>query len=236
MCATLAVRTHGKENVAAVSFLYGQKHTKEVDAAMKVSTHFGIKWHSIIGLPLVFKGYGSAIMSKDQQEMPQMTYQEIHNAQGVSPTYVPYRNGNLLSISATIALTLGADELYFGAHSEDAHNWAYPDCTPEFIGAMANAIFIGTYYKVRLRSPLMWMTKKDVVKMGLQYGAPFELTWSCYEGGELSCGKCPTCVSRLEAFKVNGTKDPAQYPKEIDQWWTLNPLPKVYGRDPERAK
>jgi 7-cyano-7-deazaguanine synthase len=109
----------------------------------------------------------------------------------------------------------GVDEaqadIYFGAHAEDAQNWAYPDCTPEFIGAMANAIFVGTYRAVRLISPIMFMTKAQIVAMGDKLNVPFDKTWSCYKGGEKHCGKCPTCYARKDAFAVAGVRDPTVY-------------------------
>jgi 7-cyano-7-deazaguanine synthase len=101
--------------------------------------------------------------------------------------------------------------LYCGVHADDGVNWAYPDCTPEFIGAMANAIFIGTYHKVRLRAPLQYLDKAGVVREGLRLHVPYSLTWSCYKGEDLHCGICPTCRSRKEAFELNGQADPVEY-------------------------
>ena len=91
----------------------------------------------------------------------------------------------------------------------------YPDCTPEFIGAMAAAVYVGTYHKVRLLTPLQWMDKKEVVLTGMHLEAPYELTWSCYNGAEVACGVCPTCRSRRESFALNGYKDPVPYADEI---------------------
>ncbi|KAH0533925.1 hypothetical protein GP486_008951 [Trichoglossum hirsutum] len=105
----------------------------------------------------------------------------------------------------------GAAGIYFGAHSEDAAGWAYPDCTPEFIGAMANAIYIGSYRTIRLYTPLQWLMKKDIVELGFDLGVPFEDTWSCYKGEALQCGVCPTCRSRREAFEAIGEEDPTEY-------------------------
>jgi 7-cyano-7-deazaguanine synthase len=101
--------------------------------------------------------------------------------------------------------------IFFGAHAEDAANWAYPDCTPEFIGAMANAIYVGTYYTVRLYTPIMWMSKAEVVRWGNELQVPFDMTWSCYKGGDLQCGECPTCISRHNAFLDAGIPDPTTY-------------------------
>jgi 7-cyano-7-deazaguanine synthase len=203
-CAAIAFEEH--DEVQGVSFIYGQKHDREVWAAREVAEHYDMK-HEIIQLPNVFKGSGSTLIDVDKPN-PECSYDEIT---GVSPTYVPFRNGILTSYAAAVALTKQCDFVYFGAHSEDAANWAYPDCTPEFIGAMAAAIYVGTYHKVRLLTPLQWMDKKDVVLTGMHLEAPYELTWSCYNGTEVACGVCPTCRSRREAFTLNGYKDPVPY-------------------------
>ena len=210
VCTVLACREFGRKNVIALSLLYGQKHAKEIEAARNVAEHLGIEDHMIQDLPDIFKGGGSTLIDQDRPN-PEATYEELSKLPGISPTYVPFRNANLLSAAATVSLIKGADAIFYGAHSEDARSWAYPDCTPEFNGAMANAIYIGSYMKVRLITPLQWLTKIEVVALGEKIGTPFELTWSCYNGKEKACGVCPTCVGRLEAFAGNGLTDPINY-------------------------
>lgn len=205
------------DSIGAVTFTYGQKHKKEVLNASMIADHYELAYHKIIGLPEVFGGTESVLMEENNLEMPRASYEEINEADGVSPTYVPYRNGNLLSMAAAVALVEHADEVWAGMHAEDAHNWAYPDCTPEFLGAMAGAIYIGTYHKVRLITPHMWRTKSEVVAAGFTLDVPFELTWSCYDGREDACGTCPTCVGRIQAFIANNLCDPIKY--EIDVNW-----------------
>jgi 7-cyano-7-deazaguanine synthase len=208
-----------KGSVGAISFLYGQKHPTEINAAQAVSDYYGIN-HQVVTLPAVFSGTGSVLIDDNELEMPKASYQELSDEFGVSPTYVPYRNGNLLSLATAVALVEGAGEVWAGMHAEDAHNWAYPDCTPEFLGAMASAIYVGSYHEVRLITPHMWRTKADVVQSGLDLKAPLELTWSCYEGRNQACGVCPTCVGRIQAFARVGEKDPISYEIEID-WKTV---------------
>ena len=101
--------------------------------------------------------------------------------------------------------------IYFGAHAEDAQNWAYPDCTPEFIGAIANAIYIGTYHTVRLHTPLQWMTKSSIIRLGSELGVDWTKTFSCYKGEELHCGVCPTCRARRQGFIKAQIHDPTVY-------------------------
>jgi len=214
----MAIKEHKLEpsEIMCLSILYGQKHHRELEAAKAVADYYGCESHVIELNHDLFTGGGSAIIGEGEVDMPHLTYKEIAEGEGVSPTYVPFRNGNLLSAATAIALVGGADSVYFGAHAEDARGWAYPDCTPEFIGAMANAIYVGSYHKVRLLTPLEWMMKSDIARKGLDLDVPFELTWSCYEGGQFACGECPTCIERIEAFKVNAAEDPVEYAVAVD--------------------
>ncbi len=197
----------------AVSFQYGQSHSREIESARAIAKYYHAH-HEVIVLPDIFKGFGSTLTDKQEQQ-PHMTYEEMEKHEGPMPTYVPYRNGNFLSVAATIALVNDFTYIYWGPHAGDAHHWAYPDCTPEFTGAMSNAIYIGTDKKVRLVTPLQWLSKIEVVKLGIVLKAPFHLTWSCYEGGEAQCGECPTCLDRIRAFNANDAIDPVAYLKTI---------------------
>lgn len=197
-----------------ISFRYGQRHEIELEAAERVAEHFQVP-HVILDAPMQ---KSDSVLMDPRAEMPHVTYQELETSEGVSPTYVPFRNGTFLAIAAGYALQNNFSEIWMGVHAEDARGWAYPDCTPEFVGAMANAIYVGTYHKVRLYAPLQYLMKAGVVRMGLDLAAPFHLTHSCYEGFP-ACGQCPTCVSRLEAFKANGVRDPIEY--HFDRYGSL---------------
>lgn len=196
----------------AVSIDYGQRHSKEMVYAMRTARSLEIQ-HRVIPVGRIF---GDVMLTDPTIPIPNVRYDEI---KGVSPTFVPFRNGTFLSLLAARGQLWigneGADqrqvELYFGAHSEDAENWAYPDCTPEFIGAMGCAIYIGTYQKVRLHTPLMWLRKHEIVTKGSELGVDFKKTWSCYAGGEEHCGSCPTCHARKQAFADAGVPDPTVY-------------------------
>src|SRR5580765_4350218 len=207
----MAIKRDGlhPRDITALSLYYGQKHEVELIQAQKVASYYEVRTLQKELDSGTFKSDESSLTGN--REMPHETYQELMAGEGPSPTYVPFRNGNLLSAATSLGLTLQASLVYFGAHSEDAHNWAYPDCTPEFIGAMANAIYVGSYFKVRLVTPLEWMMKKDIVKVGLDLNVPYDITHSCYEGRRPACGKCPTCVERLAAFEANGVRDPLEY-------------------------
>ena len=223
--AALAVAQFGPEYVYPIGFYYGQKHECELTAAIQIAEKLDTPPYRRIAIPNIFRGApGSrSTLTNDDVPNPETTYKEIAETQGVSPTYVPFRNGTMLSLAAAYALTLGAVAIYYGAHAEDARNWAYPDCTPEFNGSMASAIFVGTYFKVRLCTPLQWLMKTDVVEMAHRLGAPLDLTYSCYNGRVRHCGKCPTCVERIHAFQEAGYIDPVSY--EIDIEWKGPILP-----------
>jgi len=197
----LAMLLKRGDHVTPLSFHYGQRHNEAEKYAMdKVSRYYGVKdnlLHMDIRIPDL------SVLTK-RGNMPHLTYDELQNEIGPSPTYVAFRNGIFLSYACAFALSTGIETVAIATHASDAHNWAYPDCTPEFTGAMGAAMFIGTYFKVRLIAPFMHMTKDEVVRSGLELRVPYQLTWSCYEGGDVPCGVCPTCLERQEAFRKNG--------------------------------
>jgi len=216
-CLAYAVRDCGRENVIAISINYGQRHQKELSQAMKVAAYFSVphEIHDIVGIP-------KAGLTDHHAVIPSVSYAEL---QGVSPTYVPFRNGQLISRIAGIAAhrievanrgRLEIDHpwegrIYFGAHAEDAAGDAYPDCRLDFVGAMGAAVYIGTYHQVRIAAPLIQMFKDEIVLAGEKLGVPWHLTWSCYKGEEVHCGVCPTCRARKAGFQKAGVKDPTIY-------------------------
>ena len=115
---------------------------------------------------------------------------------------------NAARAAASIALSHGCSVIYYGPHADDAAGNAYPDCTPVFNNALSTAIYEGSGRPLRVEAPFVEMTKKDIVRLGLELNVPYEMTWSCYEGGDKPCGKCGTCIDRIEAFRANGAEDP----------------------------
>jgi 7-cyano-7-deazaguanine synthase len=198
--------------LTGVSIDYGQRHKKEIEYAKALCKELIIP-HRTIDLQDIIP---STMLTNENKTIPSVSYEEI---EGISPTYVPYRNGFMLSAVASLAQgSFQSHEnsepewaIYFGAHAEDAHNWAYPDCTPEFIGAMANAIYIGTYRTIRLHTPLQWLTKAEIIEKGDKLGVDWSMTWSCYKGETLHCGICPTCRARKKAFVNADVTDPTEY-------------------------
>ena len=213
-CLALAVAELGAENVSAVSFFYGQKHSRELEASERVAAHYGVA-HHVLDLAAVFAGSACSLLAGSSQEIDHRSYGEqlAESSTGLVSTYVPFRNGLMLSAAAAHALSLNPDEksaLYLGIHTDDGgEGAAYPDCTPEFAAAMGEAISQGTAGMVCIRTPFVGVNKAGVVAEGLRLGVPYELTWSCYEGGEVPCGECGTCIDRAAAFAANGVCDPA---------------------------
>ncbi len=202
----MAVDELGSENVAALSVYYGQKHAKEIEAAEKISEYYRVK-KTDIDLTDMFKFSDCALLSRNSDaEIPKESYGEQVSKSGGKPvpTYVPFRNGLFLSAAAAYAVSLGASEIFYGAHSDDAAGNAYPDCGAPFNEAMNSAIYEGTGHSVRIRAPFVGLTKKEVVAIGVRLGVPYEMTWSCYEGGDKPCGVCGTCRDRRAAFRANG--------------------------------
>ena len=209
-CLAIAVDKYGSENVTALSIYYGQKHKKEIEASDKVAQYYNVE-HLKMDLSKIFEFSDCSLLSNSHEEIPEKSYaQQIEESDGKPvSTYVPFRNGLFISAAASIALSKGCSVIYYGAHSDDAAGNAYPDCSEEFNGAMGQAVYIGSGKQLRIEAPFVSLTKADVVKIGLMLKVPYEMTWSCYEGGEKPCGKCGTCIDRAEAFAKNGVKDPS---------------------------
>lgn len=208
-CLAMAVEKYGAENVIALSIFYGQKHEKEINAAKKTAEYYGVIWKTLDLTP-IFADSDCSLLAKNGEAVPQTTYAEQLKETDGKPvsTYVPFRNGLFISSAASIALSNECGVIYYGAHSDDAAGNAYPDCSDAFNNAINDAVFIGSGEQLKVEAPFVNMTKADIVKKGLELKVPYELTWSCYEGGEHPCGLCGTCRDRIAAFEANGVTDP----------------------------
>lgn len=214
-CVGIAIEKYGAENVSTLSCYYGQKHSKELECARKVAEYYGVK-HYEVDLSPVMKFSNCPLLKDSTKKIEHKSYvdQIKENGEGMVETYVPFRNGLLLSAVAALAMSIYPEEevfVYYGAHADDAAGRAYADCSVEFAQAMNKAIQLGTYDKVSICAPLINWNKSRVVKEGLRLNVPYQLTWSCYEGGEKACGTCGTCIDRLKAFRDNGVEDPIEY-------------------------
>ena len=209
-CLGIAVDKHGRENVSAVSISYGQRHARELISAKSVAEYYGVARYEF-DAAAIFSRSDSALLNTSTKNLSHETYGEQIAKNARVETYVPFRNGLMISIAAAFADGLDADavEIYIGVHQDDAAENAYPDCRADFIESISTAVSIGTYGKIKIVAPFLGKTKADVVKAGLMLKVPYELTWSCYERGEKPCGVCATCRDRAAAFAANGIADPA---------------------------
>lgn len=211
----LAIKDHGAENVTALSIVYGQKHIKEMARAAKIAEYYGVNFESM-SLSEIYKGNKSCTLLEGNSNIEHKSYaeQQKESETGIVNTYVPFRNGLMISAAAAKAMGIYPNEeveLYLGAHKDDAAGNAYPDCSKEFTDAIYKAVYSGTGGYIKPFAPFVNMTKADIVRIGLELKVPYHLTWSCYEGGMKHCGTCGTCIDRKEAFKANGVEDPVDY-------------------------
>lgn len=212
-CLAMAVNKFGCDNVAALSIFYGQRHAMEIFSARAVAKFYNVA-HYELDVAEIFRHSDSALLNTSTASLEKSSYadQIKKNKSPRISTYVPFRNGLMISMAASFADSISQRdkvELYIGVHSDDAAGNAYADCSAHFIAAMGAAVRIGTYEKIRIVAPFICQKKSDVVKVGLELGAPYHLTRSCYERGSAPCGKCATCIDRARAFEINGVKDPA---------------------------
>jgi 7-cyano-7-deazaguanine synthase len=211
-CLACALQGTKPEDILAVNMYYGQKHEREMQSARKIAAFYGVELMEL-DLSMIFSRSDCSLLKGSNNAIPEGDYasQQADNPGKPVSTYVPFRNGLMLSAAASIAVSVGAYEIWYGAHADDAAGNAYPDCSPEFTGYMDSAIYFGTDRQVRVIAPFIKMNKAAIVKEGLKLGVPYEMTWSCYNGGDMPCGKCGTCIDRIKAFEANGAADPLQY-------------------------
>ncbi|MBE0518517.1 MAG: 7-cyano-7-deazaguanine synthase QueC [Thermoplasmata archaeon] len=207
----LAMARSKGHDVIALTFDYGQRHARELESARKVASHLGCSDHLIIRLPI-----GEFLFSSLTDSNERVPEGRTHNemAEGIPNTYVPARNIIFLSIGASIAESMGAESVFIAANAVDYSG--YPDCTPEFIESFQRMLDVGTKVGragrgIRIEAPIIKMSKGDIVRTASQLGVPLELTWSCYKGNEMACGRCDSCTLRLQGFSEAGLKDPLEY-------------------------
>lgn len=188
----------------AISMDYGQKHRKEIECARQICEQAGVE-HKVVDLRGITELFGESSLTNSAFEVPNGHYEE----DSMKSTVVPNRNMILISIATAWGIAKKADAIAYGAHSGD--HAVYPDCREEFAESLDNVIQLCDWHKIRLYRPLVSMSKAEIAKLGAETGAPLNLSWSCYKGGEHHCGRCGTCVERREAFYLAGLEDPTCY-------------------------
>lgn len=195
------------EVVAGLSFDYGSKHnSRELPFAAHHCKELGVK-HELVALGFINELFASDLL-RSGGDIPEGHYE----AENMKQTVVPFRNGILLAVAAGYAESIGAEGVVIAAHSGD--HAIYPDCRETFLGPIGEAIRAGTYAGIEVLRPFVGMRKEDIAAVGAERGVNFAMTWSCYKGERLHCGKCGTCIERKEAFSLAGLNDPTGYEGE----------------------
>lgn len=201
-----------------LTFDYGQRHRREIESAKEIAKMLGAE-HSVIDLTSVGRLLtGSALTDSQAVDVPEGHY----TAESMSLTVVPNRNAIMLSVAWGVACARRAHSLAYAAHAGD--HAIYPDCRPGFVDLLTRALQVGTdgcrAANLTILPVFIDWTKADIVRLGHTLKVPFELTWSCYKGGEVACGRCGTCVERLEAFHLADLRDPLEY-RDPNFWKTV---------------
>ena len=209
----LAVALEQGFELHAMTFRYGQRHAAEIDAARRVATRFRIREHVVVDVDL--RAFGGSALTSDAEVPKDRALDEMQH--GIPITYVPARNTIFLSFALAWAEVLGASDIFIGVNAVDYSG--YPDCRPEYVAAferMANLATRGGVEgtsPIRIRTPLIDLTKRQIIERGLRLGVDYSMTWSCYDplpSGE-ACGRCDACRIRLKGFGEAGATDPVRY-------------------------
>ena len=206
-CVTAAIANTENDELAFLHVSYGQRTEKRERAAFEaLADHYRVDLRLVISLEHLARIGGSSLTDTTIAVTPANL-----NSREIPSSYVPFRNSHLLAAAVSWGEVIGANAIYIGAVAEDSSG--YPDCRPEFYAAFQNVIDLGTKpgTDLRIRTPVIHLKKSEIVRTGLELGAPLDLTWSCYQASERACGNCDSCALRLRAFREAGVPDPIPY-------------------------
>jgi 7-cyano-7-deazaguanine synthase len=206
-CVTAAIAADQSDSVAFLHVGYGQRtEVRERRAFNDIADHYGIDQRLEVSIEHLAKIGGSSLT-----DMRMIVTEADLDSSQIPTSYVPFRNANMLSIAVSWAEVIGANAIYIGAVAEDSSG--YPDCRPEFYSAFQNVVDAGTKPGIRIdiRTPIIHLSKADIVRKGIELKAPLHLTWSCYRSEDLACGTCDSCALRLKGFAQARVDDPISY-------------------------
>ncbi|MFN0138759.1 MAG: 7-cyano-7-deazaguanine synthase QueC [Pyrinomonadaceae bacterium] len=206
-CVTAAIAARETEDLAFLHVRYGQRtEARERQAFNDIADHYGVEKRLDVSIEHLAKIGGSSLTD----ESVAVTDADLASAE-IPTSYVPFRNAHMLSVAVSWAEVVGARAIYIGAVAEDSSG--YPDCRPEFYEAFQRVIDTGTKpdTRIEIRTPIIHLTKADIVKKGVELEAPLHLTWSCYGSSDIACGTCDSCALRLRGFQQAGIEDPIKY-------------------------
>ncbi len=207
VCAAIAARDH---DVYALHFSYGQRtEARELRAAQEVARLIGAKEFMPLKID-IFRRIGGSALTDSTIAVPEASHDESQIGAEIPVTYVPFRNAHFLSAAVSWAEVLGAKTILIGAVEQDSSG--YPDCRPAYYDAFNELVRLGTRDgDIRVETPLIRLKKSEIVRLGVELGAPLDVSWSCYSGEQEACGVCDSCVLRLRAFREAGASDPIPY-------------------------
>ena len=208
-CVTAGIARGENDELAFLHVSYGQRtEVRERKAFNDIGDFYGVEQRLDISIEHLAKIGGSSLTDKNIE----VSEADLESKE-IPTSYVPFRNANMLSIAVSWAEVIGASAIYIGAVAEDSSG--YPDCRPEFYQAFQKAIDAGTKPEthIEVRTPIIYLTKAEIVKKGIELNAPLHLSWSCYSSEDLACGTCDSCALRLRGFEQAGAKDPIAYAK-----------------------
>ncbi len=208
-CVTAAIAATECREIAMLHISYGQRtEQRELKAFNDIADFYNVKRRMTVSIAHLAQIGGSSLTDRNIE----VSRADIESTE-IPTSYVPFRNAHLLSIATSWAEVIGANRIYIGAVAEDSSG--YPDCRPEYYEAFNRVIEIGTKPETRIEiiTPVIQLRKSEIIKRGVELGAPLHLSWSCYKSEDLACGECDSCALRLRGFREAGMTDPIPYAK-----------------------
>jgi 7-cyano-7-deazaguanine synthase len=212
VCAAIAIQAHGAEHIALLHAGYGQRtQQRERQAFESIADFYHVRQRLVVQLDH-FRAIGGSALTDGNIAVPE--HQHISDSPGVNEipvTYVPFRNAHFLSVAVSWAEVIGARSIYIGAVAEDSSG--YPDCRPEYYRVFQELIRVGTRPEtnIEIATPVIALKKGEIIRKGIELGAPLHLTWSCYQSEDVPCGVCDSCLLRMRAFVEAGSSDPISH-------------------------
>ena len=211
-CVTAAIAQNENEEIALLHISYGQRTEKRERRAFEdIADFYKVEKRLAVSIEYLAKIGGSSLTEKNIE----VTKADLESKE-IPTSYVPFRNANMLAIATSWAEVLRANAIYIGAVSEDSSG--YPDCRPEFYRAFEKTIEIGTKpdTNIKIKTPIIHLSKAEIVQKGFDLGAPLDLSWSCYKNSDLACGTCDSCALRRRGFANAGAVDPIEYESSVN--------------------
>ncbi len=212
VCATIALEKYGNENLALLHASYGQRtEARERLAFDRIADWLEVQQRLVVRLDH-FRAIGGSALTDKSIAVPENELGAAGTHGGSIPvTYVPFRNAHFLSVAVSWAEAIGAEAVYIGAVAEDSSG--YPDCRAEYYKVFQELVGVGTRpeTKIEIATPVITLKKSEIIRRGIELGAPLKLTWSCYQNEDRACGACDSCLLRLAAFAEAGVADPIPY-------------------------